>query len=64
MKRKLLAIALVGAMTLSLAACGGSGSSGAATDDSTAGAAASSGGGRDFPHFSEIDCNLSPLSAS
>ena len=45
MKRKLLAIALVGAMTLSLAACGGSGSSGAATDDSTAGAAASSGGG-------------------
>ena len=37
MKRKLLAIALVGAMTLSLAACGGSGSSGAATDDSTAG---------------------------
>ena len=45
MKRKLLAIALVGAMTLSLAACGGSGSSGAATDDSTAGAAASTGGG-------------------
>ena len=43
MKRKLLAIALVGAMTLSLAACGGSGSSGAGTDDSTAGAAASSG---------------------
>ena len=46
MKRKLLAIALVGAMTLSLAACGGSGSSGAGTDDSTAGAAASSGGGK------------------
>lgn len=40
MKRKLLAIALVGAMTLGLAACGGSGSS----TESTASGASSGGG--------------------
>lgn len=40
MKRKLLAIALVGAMTLGLAACGGSGSS----TESTASGASTGGG--------------------
>lgn len=44
MKRKLLAIALVGAMVASLAACGGGSSSGSASTDS---AAASGGGSSD-----------------
>lgn len=62
MRRKLLTIALVCAMVLSLAACGGSGSSGSGTE--SGGSASSAGGLRLVNGKIEVDAQLKALAAA
>ena len=62
MKRKLLAIALVCAMVLSLAACGGSGSS--TSGGSEGGSSSSAGGLRLVNGKIEVDAQLKALAAA